>query len=106
MAQSVRHPTSAPVTISQSVSSSPTSGSVPTAQSLVLFQTLCLPLSLILPHSYSVSVSKINKNIKKNFKKEFMVLLFSLDHCFSTTVEFVLLGDIWQSLGTCLVVTI
>ena len=42
VAQSVKHPTSAQVTISQFVSSSPTLGSVPTAQSLE-------------PASYSVS---------------------------------------------------
>ena len=61
VAQSVKRPTSAQVTISRSVSSSPTSGSVLTAQSLELLRIICLPLSLTLPHSYSVSLSLKNK---------------------------------------------
>ena len=75
-AQSVKPPTSAQVTISQFVSSSPASGSVLTAQSLEPvsdavspFLSLTLPhpppcsraLSLPLPHSRSVSLSLSQK---------------------------------------------
>ena len=38
----------------------------------------CLPLSLTLPCSCSVSVSKINKNIKKNFLKNSFWARFGL----------------------------
>ena len=65
--QSVKHPTSAQVMISWSMSSSPTSGSMLTAQSLEpawdsVSPSLSVPLSL---HSVSLSLSKIN--IKKIF---------------------------------------
>ena len=63
VAQSVKPPTSAQVTISQSVSSSPTSGSVLTAQSLEPASDSVSP-SLSAPppvHALSLSVSKINK---------------------------------------------
>ena len=63
MAQSVQHPTSAQVMISQSVSSSPASGSVLTAQSLEPVSVSVSP-SLSGPspvHALSLSVSKINK---------------------------------------------
>ena len=65
MAQSVEPPTSAQVTISRSVSSSPTSGSGLTGQSLEPASDSTSPsLSLTLPRSLSVSVSlsKININ--------------------------------------------
>ena len=58
MAQSVKHPTSAQVTILQCMSSSPTLRSVLTAWSLELLQILGLTLSLPLP----CSPSKINKH--------------------------------------------
>ena len=61
VAQLVKRRTSAQVTISRFVGSSPATGSVLTAQSLELLRILCLPLSLFLPHSCSVSLSKINK---------------------------------------------
>ena len=61
VAQSVEHPTSAQVMISQFVSLSPMSGSVLTAGGWLLLQILCLPLSLLLPCSQAVSPSKINK---------------------------------------------
>ena len=51
VAQSVKQPTLPQVTISQFLSSSPTSGSV------LIAQTLCLPLSLPLP-SLSLSLSQ------------------------------------------------
>ena len=58
VAQSVKRPTSAQVTISRSVSASSASGSVLIAQrAWSLFPILCLPLSLLLPHSYSDSLS-------------------------------------------------
>ena len=68
MAQSVGHPTSARVTISQSVSSSPASGSVPTARGLEPASESVSPSLSLYPspaHALSLSVSKINKNIKK-----------------------------------------
>ena len=75
MAESVKHPTSAQVMISQFTSSSPALASVLTAQSLEpasdsVSPNLSLSLSLSLPHSgsYSLSLSKIN--IKKVFLKE------------------------------------
>ena len=61
VAQSVKHPTSAQVMISQLVSSSPTSGSVMTVQSLehaldsVFHSVSALSLS-------SLSLSKLNKH--------------------------------------------
>ena len=63
VAQSVKRPTPAQVTISRSVSSSPVSGSVLTAQlrAWSLFQILCLPLSLPLPCSCSVYLFLKNK---------------------------------------------
>ena len=61
VAQSVKHPTSAQVMISQFVGLSPAWGSLLTAQSLDLLRILCLPLSLPLPaHFLSLSL-KINK---------------------------------------------
>ena len=57
VAQSVGHPTSAQVMISQTVSLSPASGSVLIAQSLKpASDSVCLCLSLSLPHSHSVSL--------------------------------------------------
>ena len=57
VAQSVGHPTSAQVTISRSMSSSPASGSVLTAQSLEPVSDSVSPcLSLTFPHSCSVSL--------------------------------------------------
>ena len=57
MAQWVKHPTSAQVTISRFVSSSPTLGSVLTAQSLEpASDSVSVSLSLPLPHSCSVSL--------------------------------------------------
>ena len=74
MAQSVKHQTSAQVMISQSVSSSPAWGSVLTAQSLEPaldsvspYLSLSAPPQLAL--SLSLSLSKINKHLKKIFKK-------------------------------------
>ena len=64
VAQSVEHLTSAQVTISYFMSSSPTLGSVLTAQSLESASGSVSPsLSLPLPHSCSVSLclSKMNK---------------------------------------------
>ena len=68
--QSVRHPTSAQVVISQFVSLSPASGSVLTTQSLEpasdsVSPSLSAPPLLVL----SLSLSKTNKHFK-NFKKE------------------------------------
>ena len=66
MAQSVKHLTSAQVMISQSMSSSPASGSVLTAQSLEPASDSVSPsLSAPPPFMLCLSVSKINKNIKK-----------------------------------------
>ena len=56
MAPSVKRPTSARVTISRFLGSSPASGSVLTAQ------ILGLPLSLPLPYSRSLSLSLSFKN--------------------------------------------
>ena len=66
MAQSVKHPTSALVMISQFMSSSPTSGSLLTAVSLDEPASDSVFPSLPLTHSHSVSVSlsKINKHKK------------------------------------------
>ena len=63
MAQSVKHPTSAQVMISQFVSSSPTSGSVLTAQSLEPASDSVSPsLSAPPPLALCLSLSKINKH--------------------------------------------
>ena len=67
MAQLVGHPTSAQVTISQLVSSSPTLGSVLIAQSLETASdsvcvSLCLSLTLPLSLSLSLSLSKTGKH--------------------------------------------
>ena len=68
VAQSVEHPTSAQVMISQSMSSSPASGSVLTAQSMEpALDSVSLSLYPSPAHALSLSVSKINKNILKNF---------------------------------------
>ena len=60
VAQSVKRPTSVQVTISRSVSSSPTSGSGLTAQSLEPASDSVSP-SLSAPPPFVLSVSKINK---------------------------------------------
>ena len=70
VAQSVKHPTSAQVMLSQSVSSSPASGSVLTARSL--FRILCLPLSLTRPRSCSVCLCLKNKHLKKKRKEHLL----------------------------------
>ena len=64
LAQLVKHPTSAQVTISRFMSSSPVSGSVPTAQSLDPVSDSVSPsLSVPFPaHALSLSVSKRNKH--------------------------------------------
>ena len=71
VAQSAQRPTSAQVTISQLVSSSPASGSVLTAQNLEpALDSVSPSVSLPLPHSCYVSlcVSKISKHRKKKKK--------------------------------------
>ena len=72
MAQSVKRPTSAQVTISRFVGSSPASSSVLTAQSLETASDSVSPsLSLSLSAFVSLSLSKINKHLKKkNLKKK------------------------------------
>ena len=66
-AQSVKRPALAQVMISRSVSSSPASGSVLTAQSLEPVSDSVSPsLSPSPVHALSLSVSKINKMLKKN----------------------------------------
>ena len=66
MAQSVEHPTSAQVMISQFVSLSPASGSVLTTQSLEPASDSVSPsLSASSLLKLSLCLSKINKNIKK-----------------------------------------
>ena len=72
MAQSVRRLTSAQVTISRSVSSSPASGSGLMAQSLEpasdsVSPYLSAPPLFTLSLSRSLSLSKINKHTKKFF---------------------------------------
>ena len=69
VSQSIECLTSAQVTISLFVGSSPTSGSVLPAQSLEPLQILCLPLSRPLPGSHSFCLSLKNKHFKK-LKKE------------------------------------
>ena len=68
VAQPVKHPTSAQVMISQSVSSSPTLGSVPTAQSLEPASDSVSP-SLSVPHLPTLCLSLKNKikTLKKFF---------------------------------------
>ena len=62
VAQSVKRPTSAQVTISRFVSSSPAPGSVLTAQSLESVSDSVSPSLCSSPvHALSLSVSKINK---------------------------------------------
>ena len=62
VAQSVKQLTSAQVTISRSMSSSPASGSVLTAQSLEpVSDSVSLSLGPSPVHALSLSVSKINK---------------------------------------------
>ena len=71
MAQSVKRPTSARVTISQFLSSSPVSGSVLTARSLEAASNSVSPsLSAPPPLRLWLSPSKINKNIKENLKQQ------------------------------------
>ena len=71
MAQSIQCPTSAPAMVSRFVGLSPASGSVLTAQNLEPASDSVSP-SLSDPppiHALSLSVSKINKRLKKCFKK-------------------------------------
>ena len=73
VAQSTERPTSAQVTISWSMSSSPASGSVLTARSLEpasdsLSPSLSAPPPLVLCLSLSLSLSKTDKDYKKFFK--------------------------------------
>ena len=71
MAQSVDRPTSALVTISRSVSSSPQPGSGLMAQSLEPVSDSVSPSLCPSPvHALSLSVSKINKTLKKISKKK------------------------------------
>ena len=71
MAQSVKRLTSAQVTISRSVSSSPASGSALTARSLEpASDSVSLSLCPSPAHALSLSVSKISKHLKKNVKKK------------------------------------
>ena len=70
VAQSVEHPTSAQVMISQLVSSSPASGSVLTLQSLEPASDSVSPcLSAPPPLTLCVSLSTINKQSKNFFEK-------------------------------------
>ena len=72
VAQSVKCPTSAQVTISQSVSSSPASGSGLMAQSLESASDSVSPsLSAPPPFMLGLSVSKINKKKLKNTKTKY-----------------------------------
>ena len=68
VAQSVKHPTSAQVMISQFVSSSPSSGSVLTLRAWNLLRILCLPLSLplLLYQKKNVDTTQINLHIQCN----------------------------------------
>ena len=73
MAQSVERPTSAQVTISRSVSLSPASGSVLTVQSLEPASdsvSLFLSAPPLLMLCLSLSLSKINKHLKKIIKNK------------------------------------
>ena len=74
VAQSVGHPTLAPVMISWSMGSSPVSGSVPIAQSLEPASGSCsfslsafTLLTFCVCVCVCVSLSKINKHIQKSF---------------------------------------
>ena len=67
MAQSVKRPTSAQVTISRYVSSSPASGSVLTVQSLEPASDSVSP-SLSAPPLLMLCLTKINKMLKKFLK--------------------------------------
>ena len=82
VAQSVKRPTSAQVTISRSVSSSPASGPGLMAQSLESASDSVSPSLSAPPRSYSVSLclkNKINvKKIKKKKKGNFAWVLESL----------------------------
>ena len=70
MAQSVKRPTSAQVTISWSVSSNPASGSVLTAQSLEPVSDSVSPsLSDPPPFMLCLSLSQKQINVKKKFIK-------------------------------------
>ena len=68
MAQSVKYPTLAQVVILQSVGSSPTSGSVLTAQSLEPAADSVSPSLSDPPPLHSLSLSKVNTHLKKNFR--------------------------------------
>ena len=65
MAQSVKRPTSAQVMILQFLSLSPMLGSVLTAQKLEPASGSVSPSLSAFPHLHSVSLSKINKHVKK-----------------------------------------
>ena len=67
VAYSVKHPTLAQVMISQLGGSSPALGSVLTAQSLEPASDPVFPSLSTPTHSLSLSLSKINKNLKKLF---------------------------------------
>ena len=70
MAPSVEHPTLAQVMILQFMGSSPASGSVPTAQSLEpASASVSLSLCPSPARTLSLSLSKINKTLKKLKKK-------------------------------------
>ena len=74
VAQSVKRPTSAQVMISRSVSSSPALGSGLTAQSLEPVLDSVSPSLCPSPtHALSLSVSKINKTLKKNLKVQYIL---------------------------------
>ena len=70
VAKSVKCPTSAQVMISRFVGSSPTSGSVLTARSKEPASASVSPsLSLCSSPALTLSISKINKDLKNFFKK-------------------------------------
>ena len=80
MAQSVKHPTSAQVTISRFVGSGPVSGSVLTSQSLEPASDSVSPFLSLRPspaHDLSLPL-KYKMNIKKIFFKELVMLGFFL----------------------------
>ena len=68
VAQSVKHPTSAQIMISQFMSLSPMWSSVLIAWSLGPASVLCLPLSLCFFPTCALSLSKINKHLKNKQK--------------------------------------
>ena len=72
MAQLVEHPTSARVMILRFVSSSPTSGLLLSSQSLLrpLSLSVSTPPPLVCARAHSLSLSKINKHLKINLKKD------------------------------------